>query len=65
VYDHGNVVGLVSGHAQTPHAKVLGNLSASFDAVKGFSDVRLGGRAEIKCTLVNGVNTLVRVKPKS
>jgi hypothetical protein len=45
VYDHGTLVGLASGHAATPHAALLANLSASFSATAGLTNGKLGGAA--------------------
>jgi hypothetical protein len=43
VYDHGNIAGIASGHAQDPHAGLLANLSASLGATGGLSSGKLGG----------------------
>jgi hypothetical protein len=127
VYSGGQVAGLAEGHAHTPFARLVANLSAGFVAGTGFSNGKLGGgtaggaaveigpgscrpvktvqqrseahgtigavsassitvagltctvpaslqakvaglatgqRVEIRCMLVNGVNTLVRVDRK-
>jgi hypothetical protein len=129
VYSAGQIAGIASGHAQDPHAKLLGNLSSAFNfsSTGGFGSGKLGGgtsggaavelgpgkceptkavketseargnvtavsstsitvagltcavpatlqskvatlttasRAEIHCSLVGGVNTLVKVEKK-
>ena len=43
VYDHGNIAGLASGHAASPHASLLGNLSAGFTAAGGLTSGKIGG----------------------
>lgn len=45
VYSGGQIAGLASGHAQDRHAKLLSNLSASFDSTSsgGFGGGKLGG----------------------
>lgn len=43
VYSAGTIAGLASGHGQSPHAKLLGNLSASFSATGGFTNGKIGG----------------------
>jgi hypothetical protein len=43
VYADGKLVGLATGHAQGPHAKLYGNLSSGFSAETGFSGGKLGG----------------------
>jgi hypothetical protein len=45
VYSAGQIAGLASGHAQDPHAKLLGNLSSTFNSgsTGGFSGGKLGG----------------------
>jgi hypothetical protein len=43
VYDHGNIAGIASGHAATPHLTLLGNLSAGFSATGGFTGGKIGG----------------------
>lgn len=43
VYDHGAIAGVASGHAATPHAALLGNLSAGFSATGGFTGGKIGG----------------------
>ena len=42
VYDHGKLAGFARGHAREPYARLLGNLSASFNAASGFSDGKIG-----------------------
>jgi hypothetical protein len=43
VYSAGQVAGLAIGHAHTPHARLVANLSAGFVAGTGFSGGKLGG----------------------
>jgi hypothetical protein len=43
VYDHGQVAGLAAGHARTPRARLVANLSAGFDPAAGFTNGKLGG----------------------
>jgi hypothetical protein len=45
VYSAGQIAGLASGHAQDPHAKLLGNLSSAFNfsSTGGFGSGKLGG----------------------
>jgi hypothetical protein len=45
VFSGGQISGLASGHAQDPHAKLLANISASFDATSAgsFGGGKLGG----------------------
>lgn len=42
VYDHGNLAGLATGHAATPAAQLVGNLSSGFSASGGFTDGKIG-----------------------
>jgi hypothetical protein len=43
VYYNGSIAGLASGHAASPHATLLANLSAGFSATGGLTDGKLGG----------------------
>jgi hypothetical protein len=43
VYDHGNLAGLATGHAATPHVQLVGNLSSSFSTGGGFTNGKIGG----------------------
>jgi hypothetical protein len=45
VYSAGQIAGIASGHAQDPHAKLLGNLSSAFNfsSTGGFGSGKLGG----------------------
>jgi len=43
VYSGGSLAGLVTGHGQDPHAKLIGNLSAGFSATGGFTSGKIGG----------------------
>jgi hypothetical protein len=43
VYDHGALAGTATGHAATPHTRLLGNLSATFSAAGGFTGGKVGG----------------------
>ena len=43
VYDHGNIAGLVSGHAASEHVGLLGNLSAGFTTTGGLTAGKIGG----------------------
>ena len=43
VYNSGSIVGLASGHAQDPHAKLLANISSTFSTAAGFGGGKLGG----------------------
>jgi hypothetical protein len=43
VYDHGNIAGVAIGRAHDPHAKLIANLSAAFNAATGFTSGKLGG----------------------
>lgn len=45
VYDHGAIAGVTSGRARTPHARLVGNLSAGYSATGGFTDGKIGGGA--------------------
>jgi hypothetical protein len=45
VYSGGQVVGLAVGHAHTPHARLVANLSAGFVAGTGFSGGKIGAGA--------------------
>ena len=37
VYDNGAIAGLATGRAHSPGAKIVGNLSATFDPATGFA----------------------------
>lgn len=43
VYDHGNLAGLATGHAGTPHMQLVGNLSSAFSTGGGYTSGKLGG----------------------
>lgn len=43
VYDHGSLAGLATGNAGSPSARLVGNLSATFDPKAGFTNGKLGG----------------------
>lgn len=43
VYDHGTIAGLAVGRAHQPNARLVANLSATFDAASGFTNGKLGG----------------------
>jgi hypothetical protein len=43
VLDHGTVAGLAAGRAHDPRAKLIANLSASFDPATGFTNGKIGG----------------------
>jgi hypothetical protein len=43
VYSGGQIAGLASGHAQDPHLRLLGNISAAFTAASGFTGGKIGG----------------------
>jgi len=43
VYDHGNIAGLAAGRARDPHLRLLGNVSAAFNAATGFTSGKIGG----------------------
>jgi hypothetical protein len=43
VYSAGQVAGLAIGHAHSPHARLVANISAGFVAGTGFSSGKLGG----------------------
>lgn len=43
VYDNGAIAGLATGRAHSPGAKVVGNLSATFDPATGFTGGKIGG----------------------
>jgi hypothetical protein len=43
VYDGGSLAGLAVGRARGPHARLLGNISATFDPSTGFSGGKIGG----------------------
>src|SRR5689334_7688941 len=43
VYDNGSIAGLAVGRAREPGAKLVGNLSATFDPATGFTGGKLGG----------------------
>jgi hypothetical protein len=42
VYDDGAIAGLATGRAHSPGAKIVGNLSATFDPAKGFDGGKIG-----------------------
>jgi hypothetical protein len=43
VYDHGTIAGLAVGRAHQPNARLVANLSATFDAASGFTNGKIGG----------------------
>jgi hypothetical protein len=43
VYNDGSIAGLAVGRAHQPNAKLVANLSATFDAATGFTNGKLGG----------------------
>jgi hypothetical protein len=43
VYDHGTVAGLAAGKAHGPSARLIGNVSATFDPATGFTAGKIGG----------------------
>jgi len=43
VFDNGAIAGLATGRARTPGAKIVGNLSATFDPSTGFTGGKIGG----------------------
>lgn len=43
VFDNGAIAGLATGRARTPGARIVGNLSATFDPSTGFTDGKIGG----------------------
>jgi hypothetical protein len=43
VYDNGGIAGLATGRAHSPGARIVGNLSATFDPATGFTGAKLGG----------------------
>jgi len=44
VYDNGSIAGLATGRAHSPGAKIVGNLSATFDPASGFAaGSKIGG----------------------
>lgn len=43
VFDNGAIAGLATGHARTPGARIVGNLSATFDPSTGFTGGKIGG----------------------
>lgn len=43
VYDNGAIAGLATGRAHSPGAKIVGNVSATFDPSTGFTDGKIGG----------------------
>jgi len=43
VYDNGAIAGLATGRAHSPGAKIIGNVSATFDPSTGFTDGKIGG----------------------
>jgi len=43
VYDSGAIAGLATGRAHSPGAKILGNVSATFDPSTGFTNGKIGG----------------------
>lgn len=45
VYDHGALAGFAKGHARTPHARLLANISAGFSSGGGFSAGKIGNSA--------------------
>jgi hypothetical protein len=45
VYDHGSIAGLATGHGATPHAQLVGNVSATFSTTAGFTAGKIGGMA--------------------
>jgi hypothetical protein len=45
VYDHGALAGFARGHARTPHARLLANISAGFTSSGGFTDGKIGNSA--------------------
>lgn len=42
VFANGKLVGLATGHAQDPHAKLFANLSSGFTAAAGFTGGKIG-----------------------
>jgi hypothetical protein len=43
VYDNGAIAGLATARAHDPGARIVGNLSATFDAASGFTGGKIGG----------------------
>jgi hypothetical protein len=43
VYDNGAIAGLATGRAHSPGAKIIGNVSATFDPSTGFTNGKIGG----------------------
>jgi hypothetical protein len=43
VFDNGAIAGLATGRARTPGARIVGNLSATFDPATGFTGGKIGG----------------------
>jgi hypothetical protein len=43
VYDNGGIAGLATGRAHSPGARIVGNLSATFDPATGFTGAKIGG----------------------
>ncbi|HST13808.1 MAG TPA: hypothetical protein VLJ44_03015 [Gaiellaceae bacterium] len=43
VYDNGGIAGLATGRARSPGARIIGNLSATFDPAAGFTGAKIGG----------------------
>lgn len=43
VYKNGSIAGVAVGRARTPHARLLGNISATFDPSSGFTSGQIGG----------------------
>ncbi|HEY1514186.1 MAG TPA: hypothetical protein VGF66_10570 [Gaiellaceae bacterium] len=43
VYDNGAIAGLTTGRAHSPGAKIVGNVSATFEPSTGFTDGKIGG----------------------
>ena len=42
VFDNGAIAGLATGRARTPGARIIGNLSATFDPASGFTSGKIG-----------------------
>lgn len=63
VYDNGSIAGLAVGRARTSHARLLGNLSATFDPSSGFTGGKIGGgtaggsAVEVTSASCNGSST--------
>lgn len=45
VYSSGAITGLALGQARSPGARIVGNLSATFDPATGFTNGKIGGGA--------------------